>query len=215
MAYYNNYIPILSRLYPSLTWKKPGSEKTVYLTFDDGPMPGITNFVLQQLKEFNAQATFFCVGENIEKHPEQFAGILRQGHVVGNHTYNHLKGWNTDDPEYFANIKKCQSSIDKNSVATKDYAGKKKLFRPPYGRIRRSQIRQLQQEYDIIMWNVLTGDYDKGQSPEKCLDTAIHHSDEGAIVVFHDSYKAEKNLTYVLPRYLAHFYNLGYRFESL
>lgn len=179
------------------------NEKRIYLTFDDGPVPEVTPLVLDILREYNAKATFFCIGDNVVKHPEVFNAITRDGHSVGNHTYNHLNGYKTPDADYFANIKKCS-----NLTAST-------LFRPPYGRIKRSQARQLVKTYDIIMWSVLTGDYNQNLSKEKVLDNAISNSRSGSIVVFHDSIKASNNMLYALPKFLEYYSNKGYIFESL
>jgi peptidoglycan/xylan/chitin deacetylase (PgdA/CDA1 family) len=208
---FNKAISILSRLYPSITWKRKSADKIIYLTFDDGPVPGITEFVLEELKKRNAKATFFCVGHNIEKHPEVFHKIRTDGHSIGNHTFNHLNGWMTSDQEYFSNIEKCEAQL---SSVNQDKA-KVKLFRPPYGKITRKQIRHLKPEYEIIMWSVLSRDYDKTVGRRNCLSKSIRFTKPGSIIVFHDNVKAERNLRYVLPNYLDHFSNLGFKFEAL
>ncbi len=201
----------LKYLYPQLLWdrtdKKTGSP-CIYLTFDDGPVPGTTDFVLATLEKYKAKATFFCVGENVQKHPEVYQSVLRNQHHVGNHTFNHLNGWQTDDPAYLENIALCDNMIDK-------HASSKKLFRPPYGKIKRSQISRVRQDYQIVMWSILSGDFDPGFNAEKCLKKCITHTKHGTIIIFHDSYKAEKNLKYVLPRYLEHFAAAGYHFSAL
>jgi peptidoglycan/xylan/chitin deacetylase (PgdA/CDA1 family) len=198
----------LKWLFPSYTWKIETTEKVIFLTFDDGPIPEITDFVLDQLALFDAKATFFCVGENIHKHPSIFNRIITEKHTVGNHTYNHLKGWQTTDNEYLKNINLCKKAILEADIDSH-------LFRPPYGRVKRSQSKILESEYKIIMWDVLSCDYDKNLESEKCLQNTINATKSGSIVVFHDSIKAEKNLKYVLPRYLSHFSKLGFRFESI
>lgn len=200
----------LKYLFPEYTWSIPVKNNIIYLTFDDGPIPGLTEFVLDELVKYNAKATFFCVGENIEKHPQIFKNVLSKGHTIGNHTFNHLKGWQTSDEVYLENIKKFEKVYslfqDKKSAA---------LFRPPYGRIKKSQAQVLQAKYRIIMWDVLTCDYDKSLDEKKCLAGAIKSTKKGSIVVFHDSIKAEKNLRYVLPKYLEYFANKGFRFEAI
>ncbi|MEP2667517.1 MAG: polysaccharide deacetylase family protein [Cyclobacteriaceae bacterium] len=194
---------ILPLLYPSLIWRVPTTEKKVYLTFDDGPVQGPTDFVLEQLQDYNAKASFFCIGNNIEKNESLFREITEQGHVVGNHTQNHKKGWVTSNDEYLSDVFDCQKKM-KDSV----------LFRPPYGRIRRSQIKKLN-TFKIVMWDVLSYDYSNSMNKDRCLKGVINASRPGSIIVFHDSYKAEKNLYHVLPRFLDHFSQKGYQFESL
>ncbi|UZR92836.1 polysaccharide deacetylase family protein [Chondrinema litorale] len=198
-------------LYPTLTWSRYNKDKTIYLTFDDGPIPEMTPEILDLLKTYNAKATFFCVGDNIQKHPEIYQRILKEKHSTGNHTFNHLNGWNTPDTNYFENVNLCNSIIDKYAV--KDNCSK--LLRPPYGRIKQSQIKQLKAKYEIIMWDVLTGDFAASISPESCLNKAIKYTESGSIVVFHDNLKAKKNLDYALPRYLEHFTQAGYSFKGL
>ncbi|UBM58584.1 polysaccharide deacetylase family protein [Marinilongibacter aquaticus] len=198
---------LLQWYYPGLIWQKKAKKPTIYLTFDDGPIPDVTDFVLHTLAQFGARATFFCIGDNIRKHPEEFARILQAGHRVGNHTYNHLKGWETDDSAYLENITQCQKYLPENEQKT--------LLRPPYGRIKRSQIQALKEAYEIVMWTVLTQDYDQKLAAETCLSKSIAATKPNSIVVFHDSLKAEKNLRFVLPKFLAHFAEKGFHFESL
>lgn len=194
---------ILKLLYPSLLWDISTDKKEIFLTFDDGPNPEITPWVLDCLKKYNAKATFFCVGENVCKYPDTQKKILEEGHSVGNHTYNHLKGWETNNNVYFQNIQKAKEYINSN------------LFRPPYGRIGPLQIKSIKKEYSIIMWSVLTYDFDNNISPEKCYKNSIELTKKGSIVVFHDSLKASKNLKYALPKFLAHFSNKGFTFSKL
>ncbi|WP_423149544.1 polysaccharide deacetylase family protein [Rubrolithibacter danxiaensis] len=197
----------LRLLYPSsLTWNKSRTEKSIYLTFDDGPIPIVTPFVLETLKSFDIKATFFCIGDNIRKHPEIFSSINNEGHRVGNHTYNHLKGWTTEDGEYIDNILKCHQLVNSH------------LFRPPYGRIKKSQIKTLLSsipDLKIIMWDVLSGDFDVSLSPEKCLSNVIRKTGNGAIVVFHDSLKAKPRIEYALPRAIQYWKDKGYTFRTL
>lgn len=192
-------------LYPGLSWRMPAREKKLYLTFDDGPVPGPTEFVLDELKRVGAKATFFCIGDNVRKHPDVYTRVLSEGHTVGNHTYNHLSGWKTSREDYVRNVQLCEDVL---KPATSN------LFRPPYGRITRRQIAALS-AYRIVMWDVLTNDYAQGLAPEDCLRGSLAASRYGSIVVFHDSLKAEKNLRYVLPRYLDHFASQGFTFHSL
>ncbi len=193
----------IQNLFPNFTWRIPTDEKEIFLTFDDGPIPEVTPWVLDQLEQYDAKATFFCVGDNIRKHPEVFDQVVERGHAVGNHTYNHLNGWASDNLPYFHNIRHCAHLV--NSV----------LFRPPYGQVKPRQAQFLQRHYRIVMWDVLSGDFDPNITPEQCLDNVINNAGPGSIVVFHDSLKAEDKLSYVLPRVLQHFRALGYSFGKL
>ena len=196
----------LRLIYPSLVWKKLNDLNKIYITFDDGPIPIVTDFVINTLKMYEAPATFFCIGDNIRKHPEVFQRLKEAGHRIGNHTFNHLKGWDTDDDVYLDNIRDCAALVRSD------------LLRPPYGRIRKSQIGRLKEAFpnmQIIMWDVLSGDFDQQLSPEKCLENVIKHTRPGAIIVFHDSLKAFDRLEYVLPRALKIWKDKGYVFEKL
>jgi peptidoglycan/xylan/chitin deacetylase (PgdA/CDA1 family) len=217
VAYFNNSIGLISRLYPSLTWRKNTQDKILYLTFDDGPVDGPTGFVLEQLRNFESSATFFCVGENISKNKILYGDLLRHGHSVGNHTYNHVNGWKTSDSEYFDNVAQCHEVMKHSGVLTGGAMPENavKLMRPPYGKIKRSQITKLKEEFEIVMWDVLSGDFDQRLLPEECLKQTIRHTRAGSIIIFHDSYKAEKNLRYVLPRFLEHFTASGFLFKTL
>ena len=178
-------------------WSIPNKEKGVYLTFDDGPTPEITEWVLAELKKHEAKATFFCIGNNIEKHPSIFSKILQEGHAIGNHTFNHLNGWKTDKTAYVQNALQCEKSIEAFSYRSK-------LFRPPYGKIKPSQARALRDKgYQVIMWDVLSADFDQQISPEQCLENVLRNVASGSIIVFHDSVKAYENLQYVLPKTLS------------
>jgi len=188
--------------FPKFTWRVPGDSK-VYLTFDDGPIPEITEWVLSILASFNVPATFFCVGENVEKYPEIYSKIIEAGHSVGNHTFNHLNSWKTDNTKYLENIAKASEIIDS------------KLFRPPYGKIRPSVTNKVLPLYKIVMWDVLSRDYDKDISPEKCLETVTKKVAKGSIIVFHDSIKAETNLRYALPKSIEFLLANGYEFGKL
>jgi peptidoglycan/xylan/chitin deacetylase (PgdA/CDA1 family) len=194
---------IIKPLAGDLLWNLDRNRKEIYLTFDDGPTPGVTTEVLDILDQFKAKATFFCIGGNVKTSPGIFQRTLEQGHAVGNHTWNHMSGWEYSDFSYFKNILECGSLIKSN------------LFRPPYGRIKRSQAKGLKKRFTIVMWDVLSADWDSSVSHEKCLNNVIQNAQSGSIVVFHDSIKASKNMRYALPRVLDHFKALGYEFKAL
>lgn len=200
-----HYSPfLLKAYYPSYLWRVPTSEKRLFITFDDGPIPDVTEFVLETLRDYRAKGTFFCIGDNIRKHPTVLKKIADQGHALGNHTYNHLNGWKTDDATYLANVKQCAELLPETP-----------LFRPPYGRIKRAQARELLKSRKVVMWDVLSGDFSQDLSPETCLRKTIQYTRPGSILLFHDSLKARRNMEYAVPRVLDHFSNLGYTFEAL
>ena len=215
-------------IYPSLIWEKPTEEKILYLTFDDGPHPVATPFVLDQLKQYNAKATFFCIGKNVMQQQNLYRRILDEGHKAGNHTFDHLNGWKTNNETYITNISKAAKYIDSN------------LFRPPYGRITKLQASMLQRvsgeglmddekkdnkqsssftthhsPFTIVMWTILSGDFDEKISPERCLQNVILHSKPGHIIVFHDSRKAWNRMSFALPRVLEYFSKQDFRFKTL
>lgn len=197
---------LLKKLYPKLTWHMPPGKPSIFLTFDDGPIPIVTPFVLKILKEHNAKATFFCIGDNVSKHPYVYEQVKNDGHAIGNHTYNHLNGWKTADDVYLENTLKNDNLLHSN------------LFRPPYGRIKRSQavlLKKARPGMQFIMWDVLSGDFDIKLDPEKCLQNVLKHTRPGSIIVFHDSLKAFPRLEYVLPRAMEVWKEKGYTFESL
>jgi peptidoglycan-N-acetylglucosamine deacetylase len=204
---------IMRLLYPQFVWRK-SKKNTIYLTFDDGPIPEVTEFVLAELKQYNAQATFFCIGDNIAKNSQIFSKIIEANHSIGNHTFNHLNGWKTEDKVYIENVRKFEDVINSEIVNRKSSI-RKSLFRPPYGRIKRSQAKVLLPDYEIIMWDVLTGDYSKEMNPERCLEKTLKYTEGGSIVLFHDSIKASRNMMYALPRVLEHFSEKGFLFEGL
>lgn len=189
--------------YPECLWYLPNDNKEIYLTFDDGPIPEVTPWVLEQLEEFGAKATFFMIGNNVAKYPEILTQIKEAGHSIGNHCYNHEKGWVTADADYFASVAKTNELLHTN------------LFRPPYGRIKKSQIKALAKDYKIVMWDVLSHDYDKRLSPQDCITNVLDNVRPGSIIVFHDSVKAWGNLKESLPVVLSELSIRGYTFRAL
>lgn len=203
----------IKKTFSNYIWDIPNNEKKIYLTFDDGPTPEITEWVLEELNKYQAKATFFCIGKNIHNHPDIFKKINTQGHTIANHTYNHLKGWQTPTEDYLKNTALCQSAIDE---LTSDNKSQPYLFRPPYGKIKKSQATKLRQlGYKIIMWDVLSADFDQTITPEKCLENTLKNVKSGSIIVFHDSVKAFKNLEYALPKALEILKQRGYNFEAM
>jgi peptidoglycan/xylan/chitin deacetylase (PgdA/CDA1 family) len=196
-------------IFPKYVWDIPNSGKKVFLTFDDGPTPEVTQWALSQLQQFNAKATFFCIGNNIESHPDIFKKVLDDGHAIGNHTFNHLNGWQHDNRKYLENVRQCADSINKLTVETK-------LFRPPYGKVKKSQAKILRESgYEIVMWDILSADFDHSITPEQCLNHVIKNIESGSVVIFHDSVKGFKNLEYVLPKTLAFLKENGYECAAI
>ncbi|WP_242202899.1 polysaccharide deacetylase family protein [Aestuariivivens insulae] len=212
---------VVKRMFPNYIWDIPTTSKTLYLTFDDGPTPGITEWVLKTLDRYEAKATFFCIGANIEKHPKIFQSILKAGHSIGNHTHNHLKGWNTKTKDYLSNIELCEralkTQVQDPRLGTGNNTPKTvNLFRPPYGKIKPIQSKALLGlGYKIVMWDVLSFDWDKTISKEDCLNNVISKATNGSIIVFHDSIKAAQNMQYALPKVLEHFSKKGYVFKAI
>ncbi|MFV0539681.1 MAG: polysaccharide deacetylase family protein [Aestuariibaculum sp.] len=205
---------VAKKIFPNLVWDMATQHKDVYLTFDDGPTPEITQWVLNTLKDYNAKATFFCIGKNVEAHPHIFKHILNEGHVVGNHSYNHLKGWKTLTENYVSDIEIAQNAFY-DQIGNSEFKIRK-LFRPPYGKISPKQSKQLiALGYKIIMWDVISFDWNKDLSPEDCLKNVINNTTKGSIVVFHDSFKAAKNMQYALPKVLAFFSERNFSFKTL
>lgn len=196
---------LIAKIYRNQTWRFSDVSKTIYLTFDDGPTPEITPWVISCLKEYNAKATFFCIGKNLKQQPAIHTQIVREGHCIGNHTFDHLNGWKSTNEDYYKSVSKTQALISNSN-----------LFRPPYGRIKSSQTKFLITEgYQIIMWSILSGDFDKNQTPEQCATRVMSKSRNGDIIVFHDSVKAFENLKIALPKVLEYFSGLGYQFASI
>ncbi len=210
---------IIKRIFSDYIWDIPNNDKKIYLTFDDGPTPEITEWILGQLKKYDAKATFFCIGNNIKENPAVFNKIIQEGHSVGNHTHNHLNGWKTTKKSYLENLHLCEDAIREAQGAKSGITlslSKCKLFRPPYGKIKSSQARELKKKgYKIIMWDVLSADFDKNITPEKCLKNVIDNTTSGSVIVFHDSIKAFPNLEYVLPKALAFLKEEGFIFEVI
>ena len=198
---------IVKKFFASYIWNIPGNEKEVYLTFDDGPHPIITPWVLEELKKYNAYATFFCIGKNVEQYKETYNSILEAGHSTGNHTFNHLNGWQTEDDKYLKDILDASHLIHSN------------LFRPPYGKIKLRQARKISDAFDnrikIIMWDTLSGDFDNNYTAQQCVQNVIENVREGSIIVFHDSEKAYPNLKQSLPDVLHFLREEGYRFKKI
>jgi peptidoglycan-N-acetylglucosamine deacetylase len=194
---------LLRRFYSRFTWRIPSAANEVYLTFDDGPIPGPTEFVLDCLASYNIKATFFCTGDNVRKHQQLYNRLLTEGHKVGNHTFSHLNGWKTATEKYVSDFNQAVPLIDTD------------LFRPPYGRIRKAQADYILKGHKIIMWDILSYDFDKNISPQKCLNNVIKNVRPGSIIVFHDSIKAFKNLEYALPKALKYFKERNFQCEVI
>lgn len=194
---------VVKNFFGSITWRINTEKKVIYLTFDDGPVPIITEKILKALSIFNAKATFFCVGENVKKYPAIYNEILSEGHSTGNHTYSHLAGLKTNTQEYISNFKRASEYIDSD------------LFRPPHGRMKKSQQNIIQKTHNIILWDVLSLDYDNTISEESCLNNVKHFTRPGSVIVFHDNIKAEENMFYALTQSLLLYTELGYKFEAL
>lgn len=198
--YLNKTPKFIQRLFPGLIWKYDDTENTIYITFDDGPIPNSTTDILKVLRRYNAKATFFCVGDNIRKYPELYKEIVSEGHGVGNHTYNHLSGWSNKNECYLDNIEKGSKFVNSN------------LFRPPYGKMKPSQIKAVSDKYKIIMWDVLSGDFDPKIDAERCYKNVVENTEKGSIIVFHDNLKSTQKIQTVLPRVLDYFSNQGFKF---
>lgn len=204
----------IKKIFSNYVWDIPNTENKIYLTFDDGPTADVTEWVLEELKKKQAKATFFCIGKNIQNNPDLFKRVVNDGHAIGNHTFNHLKGWNTSTDDYLENIALCNAEIDNLDAAICNLQSK--LFRPPYGKIKTSQSKELRKlGYKIIMWDVLSADFDQTITPEKCLENVLQNAVSGSIIIFHDSVKAYKNLEYVLPQSLKVLKERGFTFDTI
>ncbi len=203
MVYWTKVPRWLQRLFPQVIWRVDGTSKEVFLTFDDGPTPNLTPFILQLLSEYQAKATFFCIGQQVEKFPDQFQAILDAGHRVGNHTYSHPKGWKMSTEQYLNNVVKCEEVF------------KSKLFRPPYGQLTIGQYRALKKQYDIVLWEIMNGDFLADTSVEHCFKSVAENTKIGSVIVLHDKERiAEKVKTY-LPKLIQFLHNEGYKFGTL
>jgi len=200
----------IKRVFSKYCWDIPNKEKKIYLTFDDGPTPEITDWVLTELKKFDAKATFFCIGKNIKDNYSLFKKVITEGHSIGNHTMNHLNGWKSQNSDYIENVKNCAA------ILAEEKNVKPLLFRPPYGKIKKAQSKVLRNlGYKIIMWDVLSADFDQTITPEKCLENVIKNVKSGSVIVFHDSIKASQNLKFALPKTLHFLKEKGFAFDSI
>lgn len=201
--YFHKSPHLLKSVISDAIWQIDTKEKEVFFTFDDGPHPEVTPFILDVLKENNAKGTFFCVGENILKYPKVYERIILEGHQIGNHTFSHNDGWDTNNFSYLKSYLKCQELT------------KSTLFRPPYGKISPQQYQVLKKRTKIIMWSILSGDFDKDISNEKCYESVISNIENGSIIVFHDSEKAKERVCYALPRVVKNLKSQGYSFKAI
>ncbi len=194
---------IIQRFFDDYSWTINTDLNEIYLTFDDGPIPELTPNVLNLLQLYNAQATFFCVGDNVRKHPAVYEKIIDAKHAVGNHTYSHFNGFKKTTSEYIDDVYKAAKLIDS------------KLFRPPYGKLKNTQLQALLPDFKVVLWDVLTYDFDKTISPESCFDNVRKFARNGSIIVFHDNLKAQKNMLFALNLTLSYFSEKGYSFKKL
>ena len=216
MFYFVKTPAFLKRWYSHLVWEVPSEEKVLYLTFDDGPTPEVTNWVLEELEKYNAKATFFCLGKNIAQFSSIYHDILRRGHRVGNHTNRHLNCWKVRADRYIKDVQSAQEAMESYNSGFDVVGEGKMLFRPPYGKITRRVSKRLREKgYEIIMWDVLSADFDRKITNERCLANVLDHAQNGSIIVLHDSLKAKSKMQAILPKILAHFSEKGYEFKSL
>tara|TARA_B100000161_G_scaffold244640_1_gene199054 strand:+ start:3514 stop:4125 length:612 start_codon:yes stop_codon:yes gene_type:complete len=194
---------LIQFFFPSLLWSKKRDKKILYLTFDDGPYNMLSPFILDELKKYKAKATFFYLGSKAEKYPQLIKRCKDENHKIGNHTYSHPNGWKTKNNRYYQDIEKANKLLNSN------------LFRPPYGRIKPSQINHLKKYYKIIMWDILSWDFDKKTSPEECYNNIIKNTKSGSIIVLHENEKSAKTVKEVLPKILSYFSSQGFKFEKL
>lgn len=192
---------IYRSFFPGAIWRLPAQKKCVYLTFDDGPIPEVTPWVLDVLDKYNVKATFFCVGDNVRKYPDTYRMVLERGHLTGNHTFNHIQGIHSASPDYLKNVQKAAEVIDS------------KLFRPPHGHMRVPQLRSLREQYKVVMWDVVTRDYSPHMTPAGVFNAVKRYTRNGSIIVFHDSLKAEKNMRTAMPQSVEWLLEQGYEFK--
>lgn len=208
---------LLKKCYPKRIWDIKQHPQTIYLTFDDGPILGVTDWVLDELKKYNAKATFFCIGKNIKKNPKLFQRIVTEGHSIGNHTNNHMNGWETKPEKYLQNIKKAEKQIQEHlPEGFQEKYVSKKSFRPPYGKMTSKQAKKvLEKGYKIVMWDILSADFDQNNSEEKCISNVLDNAKSGSIIIFHDSKKAEKNMKAALSATLEFFKSEKVQFKAI
>ena len=190
-------------LFPSIIWRQKNYQNNIWLTFDDGPTPKVTPFILNTLKEENVKATFFLVGEQIERQPDLYNQIISDGHVIANHSYSHINSWKSNTLDYLNDIEKCQKLMPKN-----------KLFRPPYGKISALQIRRLKKKYKIILWDVLSWDFSLSIAPSKVKRNVMKNTKQGSIIVFHNNQKSFQNLTSILKETIQELKQKGFSFST-
>jgi len=198
--YFHKTPELLKPIYNDLVWDVPTTEREIFITFDDGPVPDATTIALDILKDYEVKATFFCIGDNVIKHPDIFERVIAEGHGIGNHSLNHLNGWKYNDYSYVKNVLECARLVDS------------KLYRPPYGKIKRSQATALRKRFTVVMWDVISGDFDHKVSMDKCVRNVTDNAVPGSIIVFHDSRKAMEKMAYALPRVIEYFRDEGYSF---
>ncbi|PWB23215.1 polysaccharide deacetylase family protein [Flavobacterium sp. HTF] len=200
----------IKKVFSKYCWDIPNNEKKIYLTFDDGPTPEVTDWVLSELKKFEAKATFFCIGKNIKANSSLFEKLINEGHSIGNHTMNHINGWKSKTNDYVENVKNCATILSEENNLTA------LIFRPPYGKIKKEQSRILRNlGYKIVMWDVLSADFDQTITPEKCLENVTKNVKSGSVIVFHDSVKASQNLKFALPKTLHFLKENGFAFDII
>ncbi len=195
-------IALIARIYPSIIWKIKVDSKKLFLSFDDGPTPGVTELVLDLLASFDAKATFFCLAKNVEKYPELYKRILNEGHEIGNHTFNHLNGWKSDNKKYLRDVNLASTKINSS------------FFRPPYGKMKPKQVKLVEENFSIIMWSILTKDYDQSDW-ELCNKKMLDKLEPGAIAVFHDSEKAKDKMLFLLENILRQGRKEDYTFDKI
>ena len=194
---------IIQLLFADFLWKIDTDEKVIYLTFDDGPHPVITPWIIDLMNKYDAKGTFFLIGDAVSKNPDLYQLYKTNGHQVGNHTFTHIKGWQSRKKNYLKEITQCSEVVESS------------LFRPPFGQINLQSIREIKKQYKVVMWDVLSWDFNTKTSAETCLSNVVNNSRKGSIVVFHENEKSMKNIMYVLPKVLEHFTKLGYKFKAI